>query len=156
MPKKVSGLSQSQRCTLFAMIREASREQGEQPEAYRKRVMAEELGVEHLSEVSRGSGFDRLMARVCRDAGDDARAIDYSLSAVARYRALILDAAEKIAPGAALDYVAGVMIQSRTVRGVSQPVLAARLTVDSGWLDLTDAQLRRILAMLKTHLRRLQ
>lgn len=65
-------LSQSQRMTLFATIHEAAREQGEQPEAYRKRIMAEELGVDHLSEVSRGSGFDRLMARVCRDAGDDA------------------------------------------------------------------------------------
>lgn len=148
-------LSQSQRMTLFAMIREAAREQGEQPEAYRKRIMAEELGVDHLSEVSRGSGFDRLMARVCRDAGDDARAIKYSLSAVARYRHLIVETAEKIAPGNALEYVAGVMIQSRTVRDVRPAILAARLSTDSGWLDLTDPQLRRLLAMLQTHLRRL-
>lgn len=150
-----NGLTQSQRMTLFATIREAAREQGEQPEAYRKRIMAEELGVDHLSEVSRGSGFDRLMARVCRDAGDDARAIKYSLSAVARYRHLIVAAAEKIAPGNALEYVAGVMIQSRTVRDVRPAILAARLSTDSGWLDLTDPQLRRLLAMLKTHLRRL-
>ena len=149
-----NGLTQSQRMTLFATIREAAREQGEQPEAYRKRIMAEELGVDHLSEVSRGSGFDRLMARVCRDAGDDARAIKYSLSAVARYRHLIVETAEKIAPGNALEYVAGVMIQSRTVRGYDQPTLTARLASDSGWLDLTNPQLRRLLAMLKTHLRR--
>lgn len=148
-------LSQSQRMTLFATIREAAREQGEQPEAYRKRILREELGVDHLSEVSRGSGFDRLMARVCRDAGNDARAIKYSLSAVARYRHLIVATAEKIAPGNALEYVAGVMIQSRTVRDVRPAILAARLSTDSGWLDLTDPQLRRLLAMLKTHLRRL-
>lgn len=151
----MSGLTQSQRMTLFATIREVAREQGEQPEAYRKRIMAEELGVDHLSEVSRGSGFDRLMARVCRDAGDDARAIKYSLSAVARYRHLIVETAERIAPGNALEYVAGVMIQSRTVRDVRPAILAARLSTDSGWLDLTDPQLRRLLAMLKTHLRRL-
>lgn len=150
----MSGLTQSQRMTLFATIREAAREQGEQPEAYRKRIMAEELGVDHLSEVSRGSGFDRLMARVCRDAGDDARAIKYSLSAVARYRHLIVETAEKIAPGNALEYVAGVMIQSRTVRDVRPAILAARLSTDSGWLDLTEPQLRRLLAMLNTHLRR--
>lgn len=40
------GLTQPQRRTLFSTIRAAAREQGEQPEAYRKRVMAEELGVE--------------------------------------------------------------------------------------------------------------
>lgn len=155
MSKQMSnGLTQSQRMTLFATIREAAREQGEQPEAYRKRIMAEELGVDHLSEVSRGSGFDRLMARVCRDAGDDARAIQYALSAVTRYRHLIVEAAGKIAPGDALGYVAGVMIQSHTVRDMSQAVLAARLATDSGWLDLTEPQLRRLLAMLNTHLRR--
>ena len=150
-----NGLTQSQRMTLFATIREAAREQGEQPEAYRKRILAEELGVDHLSEVSRGSGFDRIMARVCRDAGNDARALKYSLSAVARYRHLIVKTAERIAPGNALEYVAGVMIQSRTVRDVRPPSLAARLSTDSGWLDLTDLQLRRLLAMLQTHLRRL-
>ena len=151
----MSGLSQSQRRTLFATIRAAAREQGEQPEAYRKRVMAEELGVEHLSQVSVTTGFDRLMARACRDKGDDAHAIAYALSAVSRYRHLIVDAAERLAPGNALAYIAGVMLQSHTVRNCDQPTLAARLKTDSGWLDLTDPQLRRILAMLKTHLRRI-
>lgn len=151
---KPNGLSESQRRTLFAAIREAAREQGEQPEAYRKRVMAEELGVEHLSQVSATTGYDTLMARICRDAGDDANAIKYALAATTRLRHLITDAAEALAPGNALSYVAGVMIQSRTVRGYDQPTLAARLTTDSGWLDLTNPQLRRILVMLKTHLRR--
>ena len=150
-----NGLSQSQRCILFETIREAAHEQGEEPEAYRKRVMREELGVEHLADVSRGLGFDLLMARVCRDAGDDVSAIKYATASTARLRHLITDAAEALAPGNALSYVAGVMIQSRTVRGYDQSTLAARLASDSGWLDFTDAQLRRVLAMLKTHLRRL-
>lgn len=149
-----NGLSQSQRRTLFATIRAAAREQGEQPEAYRKRVMAEELGVEHLSQVTATTGFDTLMARICRDAGDDANAIKYALATTTRLRHLITDAAEALAPGNALGYVAGVMIQSHTVRGYDQPTLTARLASDSGWLDLTNPQLRRLLAMLKTHLRR--
>ena len=149
-----NGLSQSQRRTLFATIRAAAREQGEQPEAYRKRVMAEELGVEHLSQVSATTGFDTLMARISRDAGDDANAIKHALATSTRLRHLITDAAEALAPGNALNYVAGVMIQSHTVRGYDQPTLAARLASDSGWLDLTNPQLRRLLAMLKTHLRR--
>jgi hypothetical protein len=47
------------------------------------------------------------------------------------------------------------MIQSHTVRGYDQPALAASLASDSGWLDLTNPQLRRLLAMIKTHLRRM-
>ena len=113
----MNGLSQSQRRTLFATIRAAAREQGEQPEAYRKRVMAEELGVEHLSQVTATTGYDTLMARICRDAGDDANAIKYALATTTRLRHLITDAAEALAPGNALGYVAGVMIQSHTVRG---------------------------------------
>ena len=148
------GLSDAQRRTLFAAIRDAARECGETQEAYRKRVMAEELGVEHLSQVSATTGFDTLMARVCSDAHDDAGAIRYALAPHMRLRRLVMDAAEALAPGSALAYVAGVMIQSHTVRGYDQPTLAARLTTDSGWLDLTNPQLRRLLAMLKTHLRR--
>lgn len=149
-----NGLTQPQRRTLFTAIREAAREQGEEPEAYRKRIMAEELGVEHLSQVSATTGYDTLMARICRDAGDDANAIKFALATSTRLRHLVIDAAEALAPGNALGYVAGVMIQSHTVRGYDQPALADRLTTDSGWLDLTNPQLRRILAMLKTHLRR--
>lgn len=149
------GLSNAQRHILFGAVRKAAAELGEaNSEAYRKRVMAEELGVEHLSDVSRSWGFDRLMARICRDADDDARAIDYALSAIDRYRVLIVAAAEKIAPGNALGYVAGVMIQSRMVQGARPSVLAASLATPSGWLGLDQAQLRRLLAMLKTHLRR--
>ena len=68
-----NSLSQSQRRTLFATIRAAAREQGEQPEAYRKRVMAEELGVEHLSQVTATTGYDTLMARICRRFAEGGR-----------------------------------------------------------------------------------
>lgn len=150
------GLTNSQRHVLFATIRAAAGELGEDQEAYRKRVMAEELGVEHLCDVSRSTGYDLLMARICRDAGYCDSAIKYALSAVNRYRHLIVERAEKIAPGNALGYVAGVMIQSRTVRDVRQAALAARLETDSGWLDFTVPQLQRLLAMLATYLRRLK
>ena len=150
----MNGLSPLQRRTLFATIRQAAGELGEQPEAYRKRVMAEELGAEHLSQVSATTGFDALMARVCRDAGDDASAIKYALGAATRLRHLIMEAADLLAPGNALDYVAGVMIQSHTVTGLAQAVLAAHLSHESFWCQLSAQQLRRVLAMLKTHIRR--
>lgn len=153
MPRP-SGLTPAQRRTLFAMIRQAAGELGEHAESYRRRIMAEELGAEHLSQVSPTLGFDTLMARACRDAGDDASAIKYALGATTRLRHLILEAAELIAPDSPLVYVAGVMLQSHTVTGLDRAVLTAHLSHESFWCKLSASQLRRVLAMLKTHLRR--
>ena len=150
----MNGLTQSQRRTLFATIRAAAREQGEQPEAYRKRVMAEELGVEHLAQVSATSGFDTLMARICRDAGDLQRATMYVTQATRRLQHLIVEAARRIAPDDPCGYVAGVMQQSRLVPLGDTATLADRLRNGSAWLDVPEPHLRRILAMLKTHIRR--
>ena len=150
----MSGLSQSQRRTLFATIREAAREQGEQPEAYRKRVMAEELGVDHLSQVSATTGYDTLMARICRDAGDLQRATMYVTQATRRLQHLIVEAARRISPDDPCGYVAGVMQQSRLAPLGDVATLADRLRNGSAWLDVPEPHLRRILAMLKTHIRR--
>lgn len=153
MPKP-NGLSESQRRTLFAAIRDAARECGEQPEAYRKRIMREELDVEHLSQVSATSGFDTLMARVCRDAGDLQRATLYVTQATRRLQHLIVEAARRIAPDDPCGYVAGVMQQSRLAPLGDAATLADRLRNGSAWLDVPEPHLRRILAMLKTHIRR--
>ena len=151
---KPSGLSESQRRTLFAAIRDAARECGEPPEAYRKRIMREELDVEHLSQVSATSGFDTLMARVCRDAGDLQRATMYVTQATRRLQHLIVEAARRIAPDDPCGYIAGVMRQSRLAPIGDDATLADRLRSGAAWLDVPEPHLRRILAMLKTHLRR--
>jgi hypothetical protein len=149
----MSALTASQRCTLFAAIRDAARGLGETPEVYRKRVMREELGVEHLAEVSRTDGYDRLMSRICRDAGDDARAIRFAVAPAARYRRAILEAAGRIAPGRAVEYVAGVMVQARMVHA-DPAELAVSLTTDSGWAHFSVGQLKKVLAMLRIHVKR--
>lgn len=149
-----NGLSQSQRRTLFATIREAAREQGEEPEAYRKRIMADELGVEHLSLVSSTSGFDTLMARACADAGDAQRAAIYATQAARRLQHVIIEAARRLAPADPCAYVAGVMVQSRLAPVGDASTLADRLRDGSAWLDVPEPHLRRILVMLKTHIRR--
>ena len=118
------------------------------------RILKEELGVEHLADVSRTVRFETPMARVCSDAGDDLAALAYAMGLGKRLRHLILDAAEDLAPGHALSYVAGVMIQSHTVHGCDQDALADRLASDAGWIDITTPQLRTVLKMLKTHLKR--
>ena len=71
-------LTPLQRKALFMGIRPAAIEVGEDPEVYRKRILKEELGVEHLDEVSRNGGFDKLMSRIWADRGDYERAISYS------------------------------------------------------------------------------
>lgn len=150
-----TALTPSQRAAFWRAAAMAAKEVGEPLETYRKRVMREELGVEHLAEVSRTTGFDCLMARLFHDACMDDIAVQYSTSATTRLRHVIVAAATQIAPESPLFYLAGIMIQSRTVI-MDRSILAARLSMDSGWLDFTIPQLRRILAMLQTHLRRHQ
>ena len=60
-------LTPLQRKALFMGIRPAAIEVGEDPEVYRKCILKEELGVEHLDEVSRNGGFDKLMSRIWAD-----------------------------------------------------------------------------------------
>ena len=154
-------LTDTQRRTFFATVRDAARELGEDAEAYRRRIMREELGAEHLAEVSRTGDFDKLMLRACRDAGDYARALEYSAASVARFRRLIVSAAERIVAatpgwrGSAYDYIAGVMFQSRMVAERPTVAFKERLVGDSAWLDFTEPQLRRLLMMMQTHVRRL-
>jgi len=150
-----STLTRPQRAAFWRAAAMAAKELGEPLESYRKRVMREELDVEHLADVSRTTGYDCLMARIWHDAGRDDLAVNCVTSATTRLRHVIVAAATQIAPESPLWYLAGIMIQSRTVI-MDRSILAARLSMDSGWLDFTIPQLRRILAMLQTHLRRHQ
>ena len=148
------GPTAAQRRAFFAEVRKAARELGENQEAYRRRVMAEELGVEHLADVQRGAGYDRLMARVCADAGDHALAGEYAVASSYRLRALVVKAARKVAPANPFRYVAGCMVQSGLARTRDAGALAESLESGAGWLDYPDETLRRVLAMLRIHLRR--
>ncbi len=96
-------LTQLQRKAFFMGIRPAAIEVGEDPEAYRRRILKEELGVEHLGEVSRNGGFDKLMSRIWADRGDYERALSYSKGSSVRLVHLIVGAAEKIV-AASPDY----------------------------------------------------
>ena len=153
-------LTPIQRRLFFMALRPAAQEVGEEPEAYRRRVLQEELGVEHLAEVSRGGDFDKLMSRIWADRGEYSRALEYSLGSFSRIKHLIVTAAERIVAskpdwhGTVYDYIAGVMQQSRMVEMRQVRVMASRLATDDGWLDFTEPQLKRLLMMLNTHIRR--
>ena len=153
-------LTTLQRATLFAHVKNAAVECGEKPEVYRKRIMREELGVDHLSEVSRTDGFDRLMCRMLKDCGDYSHALDYVGGDVKRLRYLAISAAARICDGAPFDvekmlcrYVAGVMINMK-YSSLDRDALAIRLQRDDGWDDFTPVQLKKVVAALNLQVRR--
>ena len=155
-------LTALQRATLFAHVHKSASEQGVDPEKYRKMIMREELGVDHLSEVSRTDGFDRLMCRMLKDEGDYSHALDYTGGDVKRLRYLALSAAAKICDGAPFDveqmlcrYVAGVMINMK-YSSLDRDALAIRLQRDDGWDDFTPMQLKKVVAALNLQVRRLR
>lgn len=156
-------LTTLQRATLFAHVKNAAVECGEKPEAYRKRIMREELGVDHLSDVSRTDGFDRLMCRMLKDCGDYSHALDYTGGDIRRLRYLALSAARKCCDGAPLSdadetlmlckYVAGIMVNMKLSR-LSSGALAIQLQRDDGWDDFTPMQLKKVVAALNLQVRR--
>ena len=153
-------LTALQRATLFAHVKNAAAELCVDPEKYRKMIMREELGVDHLSEVSRTDGFERLMCRLLKDEGDYSHALDYTGGDVKRLRYLALAAANSICDGAPEDverqlcrYVAGVMINMK-FSSSDRDTLAMRLQRDDGWDDFTPMQLKKVVAALNLQVRR--
>ena len=156
-------LTQLQRATLFAHVKNAAAECGEKPEVYRKRIMREELGVDHLSEVSRTDGFDKLMCRMLKDMGEYSQALNYIGGDIRRLRYLALSAARQCCDGSPLSdadaeamvckYVAGLMVRMNLSR-LSPGALAIMLQRDDGWDDFTPMQLKKVVAALNLQVRR--
>lgn len=153
----MSDLTATQRGIFFSWVKTAAAECGEDSDTYRKRIMREELGVDHLSEVSRTSGFDKLMCRVLKDSGEFALALPYVAGNENRLRYLVVEAAKKIVGTtdlvAASRYIAGVAVNMRFSRQTVD-ALAMQLQRDDGWDDFTELQLKKLVAALNTHIRR--
>lgn len=129
-------------------------------EAYRKRVLREELGVEHLRDVGRTGDFDKLMLRLAQDAEDWHGLAYYSVAGERRLADLVADCATQVlelsvaalglSASAHLDplgYVSGVLRQSA--------ISPVRVDGSDYWLDLAPDDLARLLQILDTHRRRL-
>ena len=127
-------------------------------EAYRKTAMREELGVEHMSQVDTGKGYDRLMARILSDAGDYEGAAKYLINDAKKIARCVEDCADQIADLTgnitdALSYIAGVLRQSNLgpVRVEQNPCEG----YDDFWMDIPEDNLRTIFQILDTQRRRL-
>jgi len=128
----------------------------EERETYRKLVMREECGKEHVSQLSRTADFDRVMARFAKDAGDWETAGRFSVADEARQVALIRICLAQLmqlkgCPAGSTDgaeYLAGIVEQAKIPCG--------RDVRDSSfWLDCNPGNLVTLFRILDTHRRRM-
>lgn len=121
-------------------------------EAYRKRIMHEECRKQHLADLSPCRDFDRIMLRLCMDAGDYAGAARYESGEERRMAHLVevcaaqLMQIQGVEDADALAYVVGV---------IQRAGYPARTDGRVWWLDLAEGQLTALFQMLDTHRRRL-
>ena len=128
----------------------------EEREDYRKRVMREETGKEHLAQLSRTGDFDKIMRRFAADSGDYDTACRFAVGDEARKAAMIRICCAQVmqlkgSPAGstdALDYLAGIIAQARVPCG--------RDMIDSSfWMDVSPDSLMTLFQILDTHRRRL-
>ncbi len=157
---KDTKITQAQRAAFFRALQAAATELGiagtEAREAYRRRVMREETGKEHLAQLSRTGDFDAVMRRFAADAGDYEAASRFAVADGARKAALVRICCAQImqlkgcvaGTTEAADYLGGIVEQARIPCG--------RDLIDSSfWMDCAPSNLMALFQMLDTHRRRL-
>jgi len=160
MPSKFLPLTAKQRGCFWEAHREAcvnlELSTREEREAYRKLVMREECGKEHISQLDRTHDFDRVMLRFAKDAGDYEAASRFAVADEARQVALVRICCAQVmqlkgepeGSTAAQNYLAGIVEQARIPCG--------RAIQDASfWMDVAPGSLRSLFQILDTHRRRL-
>ena len=121
-------------------------------ESYRKQVLREEAHVTSLKLVNRTTDYDKIMARLKSDAGEDAAAIEYAMGTDYRIQAMIKVSASQImqltgeSESKAAVYVAGVAEQAK---------IPVSVTGDLVFIDVPRHRAKSVFLMLETHRRRL-
>ena len=157
---KQPGLTPAQRSAFFRALSAASIELGHDTpaarEAYRREVMREETGKEHLAQLSRTKDFDACMRRFAADAGDYEAASRFAIADDARKAALVRICCAQVlqlkgcvaGTTEAADYLAGIVEQARVPCG--------RDVRDSSfWMDCAPGNILALFQILDTHRRRL-
>ena len=128
----------------------------EEREEYRKRVMREKTGKEHLAQLSRTKDFDACMRRFASDAGDFETASRFAIADDARKAAILRICCAQVlqlkgcvaGTTEAADYLAGIVEQARVPCG--------RDVRDSSfWMDCAPGNILALFQILDTHRRRL-
>jgi hypothetical protein len=121
-------------------------------EAYRKTVMMEEAGAEHMADLNRTAHYDAIMLRLALDAQDYETAAKYTAGDERRLAKIVEVCATQIMqcqgtdPASASAYVAGLIQQAR---------FPIRQDGTTYWMDLCAWQIHAAFLMLDTHRRRL-
>lgn len=153
-------ITKRQRCAFFRACSAACQNLGlntqDEREAYRKRVMKEETGKDHLALLNRTTDFDRCMAHFSKDAGDWETASKFASGDAYRMAVMIRICSQQImqlkglpdGSDAAKDYLRGILEQSRIVFGTYA-------SDSSFWMDISQDSLLTVFQILDTHRRRL-
>lgn len=150
-------ITERQAAAFWRLLAAAARNQSvPDREAYRKRLLREELGVEHMSQIGRTTDYDRIMHRLALEAEDWTALAHYGVAGDRRMAALVADCATQVLQLCCSDltvpsgigYVNGILAQARL-----SPVRV--VDADDYWLDLSPDDLRILLQILDTHRRRL-
>lgn len=156
-------LTTDQMRRFFPEAKKAAENLGMSVDEYKVDVLRSELGVEHLHDVTKTAGYDKLMQRVFADQGNYERAMDFVGGDVKRMRFLATRAATRILIEKGEDgvgdlavsrYIASVMVQMRFSE-LDRDALAFKLMRPDGWEDFTMMQLKKAVAALQKHVRRI-
>lgn len=163
-------MTKAQLKPFFRAVNRAASAQGlvgrEAVEEYRKRVMQEEVGAEHASDIDPGDGFDRVMYRLAVDGGDWAAAVRHATGEERRMAALVESCARQVIELRSVDescpfggdhggdkrdeaiaYVVGCLRQAG--------FLVYRSPAGEWWADISAREAFAVFRMLDTHRRRL-
>ena len=153
-------ITPSQRSAFFRALSAACQNLGlntqDEREAYRKRVMKEEAGKDHLALLNRTTDFDRCMAHFAKDAGDWETASKFASGDAYRMAVMIRICCQQImqlkglpdGSDAAKNYLRGILEQSRIACGTYA-------NDSSFWMDISQDSLLTVFQILDTHRRRL-
>ena len=145
-------ITAAQRAVFWRHFSAACQAQGlpaDEREAYRREVLREEGGVEHLADLGRTHGFDAVCLRLCLDADDYLGAARYEVGDARRMGVIVEAAIREIVAGTPTTpeaYLAGIFAHAHL------PFPAT----PEWYLDVSEDLLRSIMQMVLTHRRRIQ
>lgn len=157
-------LTKQQLAAFWRIFPQAAKEMGGDETSYRRKVLSEEAGVEHLGDLGRTTGFEKVMSRLASDAGDFELAIKYAGGESNRYRHLILTRARDIISKSGDTsttperYVAGILLRGRMVYRpyLNVDTLGDRMASGEEWDSFPPATLHLLLQIITTEWRKVR
>lgn len=152
---KPRGLTQPQTAAFWRAFSASCSAQGiptDEREPYRKKLMLDLCGVEHMAQLNRTDHLDKLLLQLALDSQDYELAARYTIGDERRLSKLVEATATQLMqcqgtePSVSSAYVAGL---------VKQAGFPVRQDGSTYWLDLCTWQIHALFMALDTHRRRI-